>query len=112
VTWPSPAAREPLREVEPNDEAFTELFDRFEYLLAIAYADLEEGERLWAPVGSFGWRQRRRGEDAVRSQVEAEAREEGDAWPFLQGPLFGGGMAHFPEVKKAVDELVARSGMW
>jgi hypothetical protein len=101
--------REPLRDLIPNDDNFTETFDRFEYLLSIAYADLsgEVGERVWAPVGSYVWRQRHwRGEGALRNRIEAEAREAGDTWPFLHGPLFHGQVERFLEVKQALDAHV------
>lgn len=107
--------REPLRELIAS-EAFTELFDRFEYLLAIAYADLAAGETVgetvWIPAGSFAWRHgRHRGEGDFRDQIAVEAREAGEGaggWQFLQGPLFGGKLDRFLEVQQAVDAHVAR----
>jgi hypothetical protein len=101
--------REPLRELIPS-EAFTELFDRFEYLLSIAYADLSAGETVgetaWAPYGSYAWRHRWDDEGGFRDQIGVEAREAGEGsggWPFLQGPLFDGKLDRFLEVKRAVD---------
>jgi hypothetical protein len=84
-------------------------FDRFEYLSSIAYADLSSRDRAfrWAPVGSFGWR--RRWDDGVLfAEIEEEARAAGNAWPFLQGPLFAGSLERFLEMKTRVDETVAQ----
>jgi hypothetical protein len=85
-------------------------FDRFEYLSAIAYADLSARDRdfRWTPVGSFGWRRRRWDDGALFAEIEKEARAAGDSWPFLQGPLFAGSLDRFLEMKAALDETVAK----
>jgi hypothetical protein len=113
--------REPLRELIPRDEAFIELFDRFEYLLSIAYADLGAGEAIgeyeWAPAGSYAWRRRYdRGEEGgFHHRFESEAREaetRPDGWSFLRGPLFDCGLDRFLEVKRAVDAHLGRLRTW
>jgi hypothetical protein len=102
--------REPLREFVSADERWEAEFDRFEYLFSVAYADLtsREGDFRWAPVGSFGWRRRRRNNGAPFAEIEEEARAAGDAWPFLQGPLFSGSLDRFLEMKAGVDQTVAQ----
>ena len=102
--------REPLREFVPADERWDIEFDRFEYLSSIAYADLSARERefRWAPVGSFGWRRRNWDDGRLFVEIEEEARAAGDAWPFLQGPLFAGSLDRFLEMKAGVDRTVAQ----
>jgi hypothetical protein len=102
--------REPLREFVSADERWELEFDRFEYLSSIAYADLSSRDRpfRWAPVGSFGWRRRSWDDGALFAEIEEEAREAGDAWTFLHGPLFGGSLERFLEMKASVDQTVAQ----
>jgi SIR2-like domain len=102
--------REPLHEFVSADERWEIEFDRFEYLFSVAYADVTSRERdfRWAPVGSFGWRRRRWNNGALFVEIEEEARAAGDAWPFLQGPLFGGSLQRFLEMKACVDQSVGQ----
>jgi len=101
--------RETLREFAGDDERWKQEFDRFEYFLSIAYADLRSGDAFsWAPVGSYGWRRRRWDNGVLFAEIEDEARAAGDAWPFLQGPLFGGSLERFLAMKAGVDESVRR----
>ena len=105
--------REPLRELIPSEE-FIEIFDRFEYLFSLAYGDLSAGdpvdETVWVPFGSYRWR-RWRDDETFQEQIAVEAREAEHGptgWPFLSGPLFGGRLERFLEVKEAVDTHLNR----
>lgn len=103
--------REPLRGVVDGDEQYQACFDRFEYLLGMVYADLEDDKYDLGrgPVGCFGWRYRRwLPERSLAGQIEAEAHEAGEAWPPLQAGLFAGSLDRFLKVKKAFDEFVAK----
>jgi hypothetical protein len=99
--------REPLREFLPHDEQYEDAFDQFEYLLSLAYADFRERDgRLWAPAGTFGWRQMRRRELSVRVRVEAEAEAAGESWGLLRSQLFDGSLDRFRQIKTAYDQEV------
>jgi hypothetical protein len=105
--------REPLRELIPS-EGFIEVFDRFEYFFSLAYGDLTAGETVgetvWTPYGSYRWR-RWNSDESFREKIADEAREAGDSptgWVFLRGPLFGGRLDRFLEVKAAVDTHLDR----
>lgn len=104
--------REPLRELIPSEE-FIEVFDRFEYLFTLAYGDLTAGETVgetvWVPFGSYRWR-RWSSDESFREQPAVDAREAADdpGWPFLWGPLFGGRVERFLEVKAAADAHLNR----
>jgi hypothetical protein len=104
--------REPLREFLPHQRQYDDAFDKFEYLVALAFADhkLKDGQ-LWAPVGSFGWRQKRR-RDSVYDAVAQEVGAQGGEWGFLAGSLFNGSSARFEEVRQAYFEQVLRSLSW
>jgi hypothetical protein len=103
--------REPLREFLPNDQRYLDTFDRFEYLLSLAFADTSERRGgVWAPVGSFGWRHRRR-DDNVYETVATEARNAGDGWAFLGDGLFDGSIERFLEIKADFDQQ-ARKLPW
>lgn len=98
--------RDPFREFLPHEERYKDTFDKFEYLLSLAYADAAERRgQLWAPAGSFGWRQRRR-EDSVYAEVERKARAAGETWGFLRGGLFRGSLDRFFEIKAGYDSVV------
>jgi len=102
------ALREPLREVLSQDTWYDEAFDRFEYFLALIYADLDErgGVNLWGPVGRFSWRSM--GEDnSITAQVEREATMVGSEWPPLQAGLFRRSLERFNTVKAAIDKIVS-----
>jgi len=107
--------REPLREFLPSDAQYEDAFDTFEYLLSLAYADYRDrdGGRLWAPAGSFRWRQRRRGDTSVFARVAAEADAAGENWGLLQTSLFDGSLERFRAIKTSYDqEVLPRLNAW
>jgi hypothetical protein len=74
-----------VADVVPDHAAFDRLFDRFECLLGLVYADVTKIE--WAPTGRFVSDQYGTGVDKI---IEAEIGEAGAAWPPLAAGLFGG----------------------
>jgi hypothetical protein len=79
--------RVPLRDLFADAAAYEPAFDRFEYLIALAYADVwfQAGEETvrYVPRGRF-----RRGQ--VADLIDAEIDAAGSAWPPLAGGLFAG----------------------
>ncbi|MGA2480484.1 MAG: SIR2 family protein [Spirochaetia bacterium] len=105
--------RDPLREYLPDDIDYQSTFDRFEYLLGLAFADLS-GDSSWGPIGCFAWREQHfRREAPVIVAVGLEAEKEGDDWPFLSKTLFDTSISRFREVKIGYDAFLqkARSQM-
>lgn len=102
--------REPLRDFLPNEEQYLDAFDKFEYLLSLAYAHyLERDGRMWAPAGRFWWRQRRRDRQAFFDRVESEATAAGEGEGILSGQLFDGSLERFRVVRDAYQrELLAQ----
>ena len=103
------ALREPLRRYLPDDDQYDENFDRFEYLLALVYADFgaqAEGESwFWCPLGRFAWKRRSRrcpGADLVRDEVSHNGEES----LLLQHGMFGGSLERLEKATADVDEFV------
>jgi hypothetical protein len=97
--------RDTLRSVLPSDDEYAEQFDRFEYLLALVYVDLNltpGRSASWCPVGRFGWRDRWDGEPPVLARLAWEAEAAGDEWPAIKSGLFAS-LDRF----KALAEVVA-----
>jgi hypothetical protein len=88
------------------------LFDRFESLLALAFADFTDpsGSSAWGPLGRFSWKTRYSG-DPVALLI-AEATEQGNAWPMLTTGLFGGKSERFLKIAVAFKQLLDRSSRW
>jgi hypothetical protein len=105
--------REPLRQVVPEDPLYERAFDRFEYLLGLIYADAEEqariaahaqdGERVWGPVGRFGWKARHGFEHSVAKEIEEEVDQLGGNWPPVRAGLFGGSIDRARSIKTRFD---------
>jgi hypothetical protein len=97
---------EPFRNLLPDSKRLEELFDRFEYLLALAYLGREqEGTgSAWAPIGRFGWRREAWGYSLL-TDIEREAKAAGPEWLLLRAGLFGGSLERFLERKAEFDRL-------
>ena len=79
------------------------LFDRFEVLYALSYADVTEGS--WGPLGRFAWKYRARGRsDDPFSAMVQEASRRGDDWAPLKAGMFAGSHARFAEVARRFKE--------
>jgi len=92
--------------------SYEELFDRFEILYALTYADIEDqkGHHFWGPPGRFGWKAASRGRSGnPYAALLDEASRAGDAWPPLLSGFFGGSIERFKEVAQRYDsELLSR----
>lgn len=51
--WIFDLLRESMRQVEPSDEQYSLIFDRFEILLALAFPRRHGGRHYWNPLGMF-----------------------------------------------------------
>jgi hypothetical protein len=99
--------RDPLRQLVPDDREYEDLFDRFEYLLALAYVGmrLKAGPQIWGPAGRFAWRAERT-DFALFKQIENEAKiPHGHAW-LLEDGMFDASLTRFLEVKSKFDVMV------
>jgi hypothetical protein len=97
----------------PDDERFADLFDRFEYFVALAYGDFRIRRKsafFWAPVGRLAWRQEYTVGNQLRDRVTEEAKKEGTNWLFFRRGLFERSAEKFQDVKAQVDELLSQRG--
>ena len=88
---------------------YERLFDRFEVIMSLVYADLH-GEGVWGPLGRFAWKYRSRSEsDNPFADLVAEAKREGDEWLLLKAGFFNGSFERFNEVATRYEtELLQR----
>jgi hypothetical protein len=87
--------------------SYERLFDRFELLQTLTFADLRapavEGD-IWGPPGRFSWKHRQ-GESPLALLI-AEAKEKGSAWLPLGSGFFGGQSERFLKVANSYKQLI------
>lgn len=103
--------RNTLRPLIPEERDYADLFDRFEYMVALAYAGLQlraTGSGSWAPVGRFAWRRRSYPPSTVVEDIRAEVDQEGSGWFLLRRGLFDGAPDKFGIAEKQIVSLLER----
>jgi hypothetical protein len=101
-----------LQESLPSKYRYEECFDRFEYLMALVFADLREKSSqqnisdFWGPIGRFVWTRAGRA-DHIQHVVANEATALGANWPPLKINLFDGSVDRFNVVKEGFDRVIA-----
>ncbi len=98
--------RESLRGVIADDARYTRMFDRYEYLQSMVYADQEPEDEFasgWVPVGSFLWRDRDPRTGLI-SRLRTEIESAGAAWPMLNTGFFRGSLDRALAVLKTTEE--------
>lgn len=82
--------------------SYEQLFDRFEVLYALTYADLhydKRQEEMWGPPGRFVWKYSARSVEANPFvSITAEAERAGDKWAPLRAGLFRGSYERFRQI--------------
>lgn len=112
--------REPLREYAPDDLAYDEAFDWFEYILALVYCDQTTGPQeladlrakgqwsIWAPWGRFVWKGLHADVATVRQKADLR---KGQPVPPHIGALLGHGFfgseERYVDLKRGFDSQVA-----
>lgn len=84
-------------------------FDAFEVLFALAIADVEmaKNERVWGPIGRFGWKHGSR-DNGPLAKIINDARTRKESWPPLRAGMFGGDFERFDKVATEYLQLVGR----
>lgn len=108
--------RPALADVLPDERVYSAAFDRFEYLVALAFIgvkwDSTEGTMKtgWGPVGRFAWRTGYDGTPAVRT-LSQEVQRAGKDWFLLRRGLFGGSPDELSKAREIIDSFVTRIGL-
>jgi hypothetical protein len=91
---------------------YESVFDRFEVIFALVYADMcmRKRDHLWGPPGRFVYKGRI-GSSGPFEELTREAERMGNDWPLLKRGLFGGSVDRFKEIKDSYKELL-NSGGW
>lgn len=111
--------REPLKEFLPQDIDYLKCFDRFEYLFALVYTDLNLKQKDYGVglEGSFCWRRRRGGFDIIQ-EIHEEANSNSNSengrsrWLPLQVGLFDNSITRFQEVEATFNKNLSKSDYW
>lgn len=112
--------REPMSALVKNPDRYDKLFDKFELLLALVYADIERedsisktGEapqRIWGPMGRFAYLFRYSSTTVFEDIKRDFESSEHDSWSPLKAGLFGGSIDRFRAVYDGIVSLVTRAG--
>ena len=106
--------RPSLRDVVPDDESYSEVFDRFEYLVALAHAGMRfaapDSPGVWGPIGRFSWRSAYGQDGGIIAKTKAELDKAGENWFLLRRGLFGGSLDRLCAIVTTIDELAQRRG--
>ena len=98
-------------ELALDREAFENLFDRFEIMVAMIHIDRTADDltgQHFAPVGRFSWRNRSGSETTVTRVLFAEAAAAGAKWAPLHVGLFRGSTERFAAVRTAFEGFLGR----
>jgi hypothetical protein len=91
-------------EIVPDDKTYIEMFDRYEYLFALLYADIRN--KNWGPEGCFVWRNMRR----IKDKIENELEKEKHAWPLLKLGYFEGRTQKIKEIMNQLANVFGQLG--
>lgn len=103
----------PLEDLLFLGRSYELLFDKFEVLFALVYADLtyEQGNtlsRVWGPPGRFGWKYHSRYPDNPFSKIVTEAAQQKEDWGPVRAGLFQGSYNRFKMIAEKYEELIKR----
>jgi Caspase domain len=96
-------------------KSYEMLFDQFEVLLALTFADVRAGDpigHVWGPPGRFAWQHERHGDRAPFARVVAEAEREKTAWGPLRAGMFRGSIERFLALSTEYGRLLDKIGWW
>jgi hypothetical protein len=96
--------------------SYDRIFDDFEIMLALSFADLRDEEvtqHVWGPPGRYLWKERGRlGSNPVFTEFVERTKQQGAAWPPLKEGFFRGSAARFAAVADAFASLLKTVNIW
>jgi len=97
-----------LRDRETYDDAF----DRFEYIVGLAYAGIRAAGgngNLWAPAGRLSWRREHiYGRPTAIDETAAQIEREGSSWLLLRRGLFDGSVEKLATAREEYNGILTR----
>jgi hypothetical protein len=101
--------RRPLDDLLFLGQSYEAVFDQFEILATLTYADLtrEDRGRVWAAPGRFAWKHRSGSRSPFAAFVQ-DAEAMGASWPLLQEGFFGSSATRFAEIARGYQEFMSR----
>jgi hypothetical protein len=91
---------------------YDELFDEFEMILALTFADLRDDDptrHIWGPSERFVWKERGRvSGNPVFTKFINQVEARGQDWEPLKYGFFRGSAERFAAVAKAYQQLIAQ----
>ncbi|MBP1627548.1 MAG: putative NTPase [Holophagaceae bacterium] len=99
-----------FRQLTPTEDSFEIAFDRFEVILALAYAVHGEREQECVPPGAFGYRHRNR--DRALSEIRDSIEKEASNSPFIASGLLGDSPSDAERAFKAFQNTLSRLQWW
>lgn len=103
-------------ELIPSETDYDNLFDRLEYLLALAFngvlQQLKDSDSAYFYNGRFLYRQGWTGGNQAIKTVKQEIQEMGPKWPLLRKGLFGGLATELGQAVAKLDERIGQARFW
>lgn len=90
--------------------SYENLFDKFEIMIALVFADLtfEQRDHVWGPVGRFGWKFCDRTESNPFISLTEEAEKLKNDWAPIKSGLFQSSYERFKQISNEYLELLKR----
>jgi hypothetical protein len=103
-------------ELIPSEIDYDNLFDRLEYLLALAFngvlQQLKDSDAAYFYNGRYLYRQGWTGGNQAIKTVKQEMQDMGPKWPLLRRGLFGGLATELGQVVAKLDERIGQARFW
>lgn len=103
-------------EIVPENAAYDDIFDRFEYSTALAFkgvlTELKDSNAQFFWHGRYLIRGGRSGGNTAVKEVKKEISEMGPRWPLLKRGLFHGLTTELGPVVVELDELMSKARFW
>jgi hypothetical protein len=71
---------------------------------------LDPNEKVWGPVGRFGWKHYK--SNSPIKQIRDEANREGLDWEPLQAGFFGGSLDRFNALANGLQTTISKYGWY
>ncbi|MBY0381940.1 MAG: caspase family protein [Xanthobacteraceae bacterium] len=95
--------------------SYDQLFDDFEIILALSYADLRDKDpttHVWGPPGRFAWKHTSGRGPSPYERFVSSAKNRGGNWDLLDEGFFSGSDKRFSDIADAYRNLLSKINWW